>query len=99
MNSFSSQRTETTAPSSLTVQLTAEELGKNGSCIAWTEVSGKTVRVILPGTLPGDAVEAVVELPKKGLIPLSDVFHVSFGNPPAAGVLPALLQRSAAGAL
>ena len=66
MNSFSSQRTETTAPSSLTVQLTAEELGKNGSCIAWTEVSGKTVRVILPGTLPGDAVEAVVELPKKG---------------------------------
>jgi len=66
MNSFSSQRTETTAPSSLTVQLTAEELGKNGNCIAWTEVSGKTVRVILPGTLPGDAVEAVVELPKKG---------------------------------
>ena len=59
MNSFSSQRTETTAPSSLTVQLTAEELGKNGSCIAWTEVSGKTVRVILPGTLPGDTVEAV----------------------------------------
>ena len=92
MNSFSSQRTETTAPSSLTVQLTAEELGKNGSCIAWTEVSGKTVRVLLPGTLPGDAVEAVVELPKKGA-------HVSFGNPPAAGVLPALLQRSAAGAL
>ena len=66
MNSFSSQRTETTAPSSLTLQLTSEELGKNGSCIAWTEVSGKTVRVILPGTLPGDTVEAVVELPKKG---------------------------------
>ena len=64
MNSFSSQRTETTAPSSLTLQLTSEELGKNGSCIAWTEVSGKTVRVILPGTLPGDTVEAVVELPK-----------------------------------
>ena len=93
MNSFSSQRTETTAPSSLTVQLTAEELGKNGSCIAWTEVSGKTVRVILPGTLPW------LNCLKKGLIPLSDVFHVSFGNPPAAGVLPALLQRSAAGAL
>ena len=97
MNSFSSQRTETTAPSSLTVQLTAEELGKNGSCIAWTEVSGKTVRVILPGTLPGDAVEAVVELPKKGAH--SAIGRVSLGNPPAAGVLPALLQRSAAGAL
>ena len=30
MNSFSSQRTETTAPSSLTVQLTAEELEDQG---------------------------------------------------------------------